>query len=113
MLYRDGGERAASLPLLPSSELIGSAFEGFSGGGWRAVRERDGGVAGWGGGERAKVTGADPPSLTARTPSPRPPRLKKKKRKQCEGWAGRGFAWTRWKLIGRLKLKRGSFRREE
>lgn len=72
-----------------------------------------GGVAGWGGGERAKVTGADPPSLTARTPSPRPPRLKKKKGKQCEGWAGRGFAWTRWRLIGRLKLKRGSFRREE
>lgn len=29
--------------------------------------------------ERAKVTGADPPSLTARTPSPRPRRLEKGK----------------------------------
>lgn len=27
--------------------------------------------------ERAKVTGAGPPSLTARTPSPRPPRLER------------------------------------
>lgn len=46
-----------------------------SGVGWRAVRKVGWGVAGLSEVGGAKVTGADPPFPTGKTPSPRPRRL--------------------------------------
>lgn len=66
-------------PLLLSSELIGVGFVEFGSVWMLYVTGRGHGVIRQGGMRvlmGAKVTGADPPSLTARMPSPRPLRLR-------------------------------------